>query len=168
MRAPLTRRYKHASATNVDGLVPTNALVLTGMVTLLESNSEVNVGQFRQKLDRCWEILFPPPNSRRESPVLDSYLESDPPSQTPKGSLLLLLSLRHQYHLRVTDSHRHRSSLHCKLDPDGGSARRIKCTITDMNEWTAHRAFAGPCQRAIHRRHTLTSFNCHLDSLIRA
>jgi hypothetical protein len=34
MRAPLTPRYKHASATNVDGLVPTNALVLTGLVTL--------------------------------------------------------------------------------------------------------------------------------------
>src|SRR5580693_4576963 len=67
-----------------------------------------------------------------------SGLECDPPSQTPKGSHLLLLSLRHQYHLRVTDSHRHRSALHCKLDPDGGSARRIKCTITDMNEWTAH------------------------------
>jgi hypothetical protein len=39
-------------------LVPRNALVLTGMVTLLESNSEVILDQFRQKLDRCREIRF--------------------------------------------------------------------------------------------------------------
>src|ERR1700719_52153 len=37
-----------------------------------------------------------------------------------KGAHMLLLSWRHQYHLRVTDSHHHRSAAHCKLDPDGG------------------------------------------------
>jgi hypothetical protein len=34
MRAPLTLRYKHASGTNVDGLVPTNALAFTETVSL--------------------------------------------------------------------------------------------------------------------------------------
>ncbi len=74
MRAPLTRRYKHASATNVDGLVPTNALVLTGMVTLLESNSEVNVGQFRQSVLPGQCVFLRNEHSGRE--ILCKVLES--------------------------------------------------------------------------------------------
>lgn len=66
------------------------------------------------------------------------------------AAALLLLSLRHQHHLRVAYSHRHRSGLYCKLDSHGGHARRIKRTVAEVNERTPHCPFAGPRQEAVH------------------
>src|ERR1700735_1225552 len=37
-----------------------------------------------------------------------------------------------------------------------------------MYEWTPHHAFARPRYRAIHGRHTFTSFSCHFDLLARS